>query len=84
MNRADWAEIFWSRRPQAVRLPKEYRFDGTEVRIRRLGKVVIVEPIPTDWCWLDELVERGLDADVVEAAKEPPDEQERPDLEGLD
>ena len=29
------AKIFWSDRSQAVRLPKEFRFDTAEVRIRR-------------------------------------------------
>ena len=43
------AEVFWSGRSQAVRLPKEFRFDGDEVRIRRHGAAVILEPIPNDW-----------------------------------
>ena len=83
MDRADRAKIFWSGRSQAVRLPKEYRFNGSEVRIRRRGKAVILEPVPTDWRWLDELVERGLDDDFIEAVEEEPEQQERPDLEGL-
>ena len=81
MNGADRAKILWSGGSQAVRLPKEYRFDGTEVRIRRRGKAVILEPIPTDWRWLHELVERGLDADLVEAVEERPGHQEPLDLE---
>ena len=39
------AKIFWSGRSQAVRLPKEFRFDTDEVRIRRHGSGVILEPI---------------------------------------
>lgn len=31
------AEVLWSYGSQAVRLPKQYRFDGDEVRIRRHG-----------------------------------------------
>lgn len=44
------AKVFWSRRSQAVRLPKAYRFEfeGSTVRIRRHGKAVILEPVPTD------------------------------------
>ena len=40
------AEIFWSGRSQAVRLPKAFRFaEGTsEVAIRREGDKVILEP----------------------------------------
>jgi antitoxin VapB len=64
-----------------VRLPKEYRFDGTEVRIRRRGDAVILEPIPTDWRWLDELVAAGFDDDFIEAVEERPADQERPGLD---
>lgn len=66
-----------------MRLPKEYRFEGTEVRIRRHGNSVILEPIPTDWRWLEELVASRLDRDFVEAVNEAPGDQERPGLEGL-
>jgi antitoxin VapB len=81
VERADRAKIFWSGRSQAVRLPKEYRFEGTEVRIRRRGDAVILEPVPTDWRWLDELISTGLDEDFVEAVEERPEDQDRPGLE---
>ncbi|MDZ4842278.1 MAG: AbrB/MazE/SpoVT family DNA-binding domain-containing protein [Hyphomicrobium aestuarii] len=32
-------------RSQAVRLPKDFRFEGTEVRISRQGRKVILEPM---------------------------------------
>ena len=84
MERSNRAKVFWSGRSQAVRLPKEYRFEGKEVRIRRRGDAVILEPIPTDWRWLDELTAAGpLDADFVEAVRERPEGQERPDLESF-
>jgi antitoxin VapB len=38
------AKIFRNGRSQAVRLPKEFRFRGEEVSIRRSGKKVILEP----------------------------------------
>lgn len=38
------AKIFRNGRSQAVRLPKEFRFRGEEVEIRRSGKKVILEP----------------------------------------
>ena len=31
------AKLFWTGRSQAVRLPKEFRMDGEEVRIRKQG-----------------------------------------------
>ena len=33
---------------QAVRLPREFRFQGDEVRIRKEGDAVILEPIITN------------------------------------
>ena len=73
------AKVFWSGRSQAVRLPKKYRFDAKEVRIRRHGSGVILEPIADDWDWLDQL--SPLDGDAVIAAQEPLPEQERPALD---
>ena len=43
------AKLFMHGRSQAVRLPKEFRFDGTEVRIRRVGRGVLIEPVDVDW-----------------------------------
>jgi antitoxin VapB len=74
------AKLFWSGRSQAVRLPKDFRFRGEEVRIRRHGNAVVLEPIANDWSWLDEIVGK-LDADFVEAVKEQPEQQERPALD---
>lgn len=74
------AKVFWSGRSQAVRLPKEYRFDVEEVRIRRRGNTVILEPIPNNWIWLDKLA-GTLDTDFVQAAAEPASAQDRPALD---
>jgi antitoxin VapB len=76
------AKIFWSGRSQAVRLPKDFRFQGEEVRIRRHGSAVILEPMTEDWTWLDSIVGK-LDEDFVEAANEQPEPQKRPALEKL-
>jgi antitoxin VapB len=42
------ARVFWSGRSQAVRLPKEFRFKGDTVLVRRDGPAVILEP-SHDW-----------------------------------
>ncbi len=42
------AKLFTNGRSQAVRLPKEFRFEGREVRIRRFGMGVLLEPIDVD------------------------------------
>jgi antitoxin VapB len=72
----DTAKIFWSGRSQAVRLPKAFRFDTGEVRVRRHGNAVILEPIARDWEWLDEVI-GSLDDDFVQSATEQPAEQSR-------
>ena len=55
------AKLFTHGGSQAVRLPKEFRFDGSEVRIRKEGDRVILEPAERDWetFWakIDELAE---------------------------
>jgi len=42
------AKIFKHGRSQAVRLPKEFRLEGDEVRVRRFGRGVLLEPIKPD------------------------------------
>jgi antitoxin VapB len=39
------AALFTSGGSQAVRLPKEFRFSGSAVRIRRAGRSVVLEPL---------------------------------------
>lgn len=78
----DTARIFWSGRSQAVRLPKDYRIDAKEVRIRRHGNAVILEPIADDWRWLDAMA-GPLDPDFAAAVQEQPTPQERPGLDDL-
>lgn len=76
------AKLFWSGRSQAVRLPKEFRFDCEQVRIRRRGNQVILEPIPKNWDWLDALV-GPVDEDFARAVQEQPNQQQRPELDEL-
>lgn len=81
-NPLDTAKIFWSGRSQAVRLPKNFRFKEQEVRIRRHGNAVILEPLAKNWNWLDA-ISGALDQDFVQAAGEQPAQQERPGLDEL-
>jgi antitoxin VapB len=76
------AKLFWSGRSQAVRLPKDFRIEGHEVRIRRHGAAVILEPIAHDWGWLDTLAER-LDADFQQAVNDQPLAEEPPERDRL-
>lgn len=74
------AKVFWSGRSQAVRLPKEFRFDTDEVRIRRHGNALILEPVAQDWAWLEPLA-GPLDDAFVQAATEQPASEERQELD---
>ena len=77
------AKVFWSGRSQAVRLPKDFRVDAKEVRIRKQGHRIILEPIPDSWDWLDKIT-GPFDEDFLAAVNEkvemPPD---RPELKKL-
>ena len=42
------AKIFQHGRSQAVRLPKEFRLPGKEVRVRRFGRGILLEPVEPD------------------------------------
>jgi antitoxin VapB len=39
------AKLFRNGRSQAVRLPREFRFEGSQVRVRRLAQGVLLEPL---------------------------------------
>jgi antitoxin VapB len=41
------AKLFWNGRSQAVRLPKEFRFEGDRVRVTRMGAGILLEPVPS-------------------------------------
>ncbi|MGR6982195.1 antitoxin [Testudinibacter sp. P27/CKL/0425] len=50
------AKIFTSGRSQAVRLPKKYRFDSTEVAIKQFANGVLLLPIDNPWQIMQEAV----------------------------
>ena len=82
MGEAARAKVFWSGRSQAVRLPKAFRLDSTEVRISRRGNALVLEPVEEDWDWLDEVVGE-VDEDFRAGILEEQEEQVRPALDRL-
>ena len=46
MTKSAEAKLFWNGRSQAVRLPKEFRFEGKSVNIRRVDGGVLLEAAP--------------------------------------
>ena len=66
------AKLFKHGRSQAVRLPKEFRLPGKEVRVRRVGRGVLLEPLEFDVkSWLAEL-DRYRDVPFMEEGREQP------------
>jgi antitoxin VapB len=43
-TKARRAKVFWTGRSQAVRLPKEFRFETDTVLVHREGAAVVLEP----------------------------------------
>lgn len=72
------AKLFITGRSQAVRLPKEFRFQGTEVFIRRnpmTGEVVLT-PKPTSWQEFFELADNTeIPADFMTNREDSPAEE---------
>lgn len=84
---ADTAKIFINGRSQAVRLPAEYRFDASEVYIRRdpVTGDVILSSRPSDWEGLFEALEAAdFPGDFLSPEERAQGEQDRDPLAGAD
>jgi antitoxin VapB len=78
-NIVDTAKLFVNGNSQAVRLPKEYRFRGDEVVIKRLGNAVVLLPKDDPWrVMFDALAEFPEDFTI---SREQPEMQEREPIE---
>ena len=67
------AKLFRNGRSQAVRLPREFRFEGDRVRVRRAGRGVLVEPLFTDVAaWFAELDRLGSEPFMRRGRQQPP------------
>jgi antitoxin VapB len=69
------AKIFMNGRSQAVRLPKDFRFDCNEVFVRKQGEDIVISPKQTPW---DDFFAQksAFDKDFL-ADREQPITQER-------
>ena len=70
------AKLFENGRSQAVRLPKEYRFNGDEVAINKVGDIVILMPKENKWSAFLNSLELFSD-DLMSDGREQPTVQER-------
>ena len=66
------AKLFMNGRSQAVRLPREFRFQGTEVRVRRFGLGLLLESVAVDVdAWFAAL-DRFGEPFMAEGREQPP------------
>jgi antitoxin VapB len=69
---SQFAKLFQNGSSQAVRLPREFRFKGDRVRIRRVGKSVVLEPLADDpETWLAELKRVPADPEFMKERRQP-------------
>jgi antitoxin VapB len=71
------AKLFKNGDSQAVRLPKEFRFGGDEVLIKRVGSAVVLLPKAKSWDTLIQSLDK-FPADFM-SVREQPREAERRD-----
>ncbi len=71
----DTARLFRSGRSQAVRLPKNYRFQGREVAVKHFGNGVLPLPIDDPWATLEAGLESFETGFVIERCQ--PEDQQR-------
>ena len=66
------AKLFNNGRSQAVRLPREFRFDGDRVRIRKVPQGVLLEPLIADPTkWFEELDRFNSEPFMSEGRSQP-------------
>ena len=73
MNRA---KVFQNGRSQAVRLPKEFRFDGEEVYVHKVGNAVVLLPVQRSWDSFFRVLDAFSD-DFMQEGRQQPEVQER-------
>lgn len=73
------AKLFANGKSQAVRLPKEFRFEGNEVVVKRLGRAVLLFPARYSAKELKSILD-SLDPDFQIARDQPKRQQKRRSL----
>jgi antitoxin VapB len=80
------ARVFQSGNSQAVRLPKEFRFNVERVEVTQEGDALVLRPHVEDlpaWSSLRAALKRGVSDDFIADGREQPASQDRPDLDEL-
>jgi len=79
----DLAKVFRDARGQSVRLPEEFEVEGSELRIRREGRRIVLEPVEEEpkGDWIDAIAGKFDEEFAKSALDRPgPDSYERPDI----
>lgn len=71
------AKIFKSGNSQAIRLPKEFQFDGNEVYIKRVGQNIILTAKDDPWLSLLASLDKFSDDFMAERRQPPVEEREK-------
>ena len=72
----DTAKIFRNGKSQAIRLPKEYRFQGNMVYLKQVGNAVVLIPEQDSWQTLIESLAQFSDDFMIERQQPPTQERE--------
>lgn len=70
------AKLFQNGKSQAVRLPKEFRFHGDKVFIKRMGNAVILLPFDHGWDTLVDSLTNFSDDFLVDRQQPPVQDRE--------
>ena len=73
------AKVFKNGASQAIRLPKEFRFEAEEVCIKRIGSAVLLFPKDAAWDLMGEALGRA-DDDFMAERRQPERAEEREPL----
>jgi antitoxin VapB len=79
MPKTDTAKLFQNGRSQAVRLPREFRFEGESVRVRRVPGGVLLQPLIQDPAELFRRLD-ALNSEPFPSRSSQPPARKRPAL----
>jgi len=71
------AKIFRSGNSQAVRIPKEFQLEGSEVEIAKSGSNLVLRPRKRSWAPLFDSLDKFSDDFMTNGRKQPPPQKRR-------
>jgi antitoxin VapB len=68
--------LFMSGKSQAMRIPREFQFEGNEVEIQKRGDAIVIRPSKMSWAALTNSL-KMFTADFMEHGRRQPTFQKR-------